>query len=294
MDNRHNRTQVNLNDIITETIEFLKPKWRYAPLTKGIHIKIETALGEIPDVLADPDELRQVMINLMVNSIETMPYGGLIVITTAHTDSFVLLSISDTGTGLPEEENNRHKEPFLTIKNHESGNYLRDTYDIINTLGGEFMVESGKNKGTIVTISLPAIEEKTEIAVKTVLAPPDEKPGDILVVDDEVNICNLIHGFLTNEGFDVTVATGGPEALDHLKRRTFSILLTDLNMPVVSGLDLALYTREHHPQTYIILFSGLEAKLQELNNNKNIIDNVLQKPFSFAKLCAIIHDVLGK
>ncbi len=115
--------------------------------------------------------------------------------------------------------------------------------------------------------------------------------GDILVIDDEKTICDLLKEFLESEGLRVTVATGGHTALELLKQQAFPIVLTDLNMPEVSGWEIARYVRKHHPDSAIIMLSGWEETIQELNAKEPTIDFILQKPVSFNKLSEFINKI---
>jgi PAS domain S-box-containing protein len=289
---QHNDEPVNINKAIIETIDFLKPKWYNIPLSQGITISIDTDLKTVPDILATVAEIREVLSNIILNAIEAMPEGGTITIKTEHVENFIILSISDTGTGMSSETKKHLFEPFFTTdKSKGTGLGLSVSYGIIKKFGGNISVESKLNEGSTFTITLPVIKPKTIKKEKANLGHHEGISRDILVIDDEENICALLKEFLNKEGYNVTVAVGGDKGFEMVKKHAFPIIITDLNMPKISGWELARYVKLKNPETIIIMLSGWEETIQELNAKEPTIDFILQKPVSFNKLSEFISKI---
>ena len=290
-----NNEPVDLNGIITESIDLLEPQKKALEDVNGMTIRIDTEFDKIPPVLASSSELREVICNILLNSFEALKTGGTITIKTSLNDNFIILTMSDTGSGMSNETKERLFEPFYTTKSKNgTGLGMSITYGIIKKYGGEITVESEKGSGTRFTISFPVSRGEKPIEEIVTDTTDDEPFGDILVIDDEENICELLKDYLENEDIRVSIAVGGLKGLEYIKKHAFPIVLTDLNMPDISGWEIASYVKKNHPETAIIMFSGLEDSIENLNNKENIIDYILQKPISFSKLSDILTTLMNK
>ncbi|MCE5249900.1 PAS domain S-box protein [bacterium] len=286
---------IDINKIIIDTLDILKPKWFHIPLSQGIIIQVETDLKEVPEILGTAAEIREVLNNIMLNALDAMPKGGTITIKTDHVENFVLLTISDTGSGMSPETQKRLFEPFYTTKkNKGTGLGLSISFGIIKKFGGSISVESEQGAGSTFIITLPSIKGKTTNQKSAEKQHPADNQDEILVVDDEENICSLLREFLQKEGFTVTVATGGAKGLDYAKHHTYPVVITDLNMPGVSGWELARYIKLKNPETIIIMLSGWEETILALNAKEPTVDLILQKPISFSKLSDFIGKIRNK
>lgn len=292
---QHIEEPVDVNEVIIEAVSLLRPKWQATQRSQGISISIDTELGEVMPVLTTSSELREVVINILLNAFDAMPSGGTITIRTALLDTFVMITIADTGIGMSRVTKQRLFEPFYTTKKKKgTGLGLSISYGIIKKYGGDITIDSEEGSGATFTITLPALKEE-KARDRSADVPADASlTGDILVIDDEKAICDLLKEFLESEGLRVTVATGGRTALELLKQQAFPIVLTDLNMPEVSGWEIARYVRKHHPDSAIIMLSGWEDRVKHINKQEQIIDYILQKPVPFPTLSEIIRTLKQK
>jgi PAS domain S-box-containing protein len=291
------RDVADINEIICDVIEFIKPMLSDGKRT----ITVNTQLRVVPPVLIVPFEMREVLSNIMINSIYAMPSGGEITITTGVRNGFVFVTVSDTGVGMSEETKRRLFEPFFTTKmNQGTGIGMSVSYAIINKFGGEIQVESEEGIGTSITILLPFSDKREPSGVPNVcnstrwgaLTP---LPRSILVIDDEENICKILEEYLTREGHDVVTAQSGGTGLDILSRRSFDIVITDLNMPRISGWDIARQIKRESPGTVTIMLTGWGTNIEELNRRENVVDRLIFKPINFSTLSGIIAEtVAGK
>ena len=163
--------KLDINAIVREVVEITKLKWKNEAKLKGIEIEIHTELGELFNPKGDPTEIREVLTNMISNSIDALSDGGKIEITTKMRDDRVVVKVMDNGLGMIEEIKNRIFEPFFTTKKEKgNGLGLSVAYGIISRHNGEITVESEPGEGTTFTITLPvAGEAETET----------EKPADV-------------------------------------------------------------------------------------------------------------------
>ena len=148
---KHEEKLTDINNIINETISLIE----YQPSMKKIVIKKELDKG-LASIDGDPMQLKQVFLNFILNSVQAMPEGGELRITTKNADKGIEISISDTGMGIPEEEHQKIFQPFYTTKKDGTGLGLSISYGIIKGHGGEIFVKSSQGSGATFRISLPA------------------------------------------------------------------------------------------------------------------------------------------
>jgi PAS domain S-box-containing protein len=213
--------------------------------------------------LIDSARFESALLNLVVNARDAMPDGGRLAITSANLSvgassgalapgEYVKVTVADSGTGMPPEVVARVFEPFFTTKEVGKGTGLglSQVYGFIKQSGGEVLIDSKPGEGTAVSIYLPAVvEAATEGA-----ASHTER---VLIVEDEPDLMDVAASLFTSMGYDVLTAASGREAIDVMAQRDVDILFTDVVMPNgMNGIELASYTREHYPDTKIMLASG--------------------------------------
>jgi len=224
----------------------------------GENINLKTDLGEgLNKIMADPGQFEQVLMNLVVNAKDAMPEGGNLLITTesALIDSnnpypdvehgdYILLKISDSGTGIDDKIIDRIFEPFYTTKDKDKGTGLglSTVYGIIEQSGCHITVDSQKNVGTSFNIFIPMsdqIEEEIEIEELQSHHNPDNIGGveTILVVEDEEQVRELVIEMLELKGYNVLEASNGKNAIDVYNNNIEDIclILTDVVMPEMGG-----------------------------------------------------------
>jgi len=238
----------------------------------------------------DAAELREALVNILFNAMDAMPEGGNITMESRQEDSSVVLSVSDTGTGIPEEIREKLFDPFFSTKASKgSGLGLSVTMGIITKHGGSIDVESTQGEGTTFHIRLPMANCVAERSCPK-SKPPILKRSRILLVDDDPEVSDIIGLTLEHLGHRVTVVTSGREALSAFKKNDYGLVITDLGMPDVSGLDVARAVKATKPTTPVLLITGWGVHLDPEQMRE--IDSVIEKPFGKDALLAQMAELL--
>jgi signal transduction histidine kinase/CheY-like chemotaxis protein len=256
---------------------------------------------DLPAVKADPSQVGDALLNIAINARDAMPQGGKLSIRarydsdpSSRTAGLVVLCVSDTGTGMSAETLAHATEPFFTTKPFGKGTGLGLSMveGFVRQSGGRLRIQSALGKGTTISISLPCFVGTPR---RTVDVPIDAPRGTerLLIVDDNESIRQSLVHVLGGLGYDVSVASSGPDAILRLADSgPFDLLLTDLTMPDgMSGIDLAERAHLRWPGMPILLMSG-NAPL-DLRNRLLRELQVLNKPFKKYDLAAAVRLALS-
>ena len=279
----------------------------------GEDIVITTYLSEESCIVeADPGQIEQIIMNLIVNAKDAMPNGGEIIIETARINldkhyvnkhievkpgQYVLMAISDTGEGMDEDVLSKIFDPFFTTKEQGKGTGLglATVYGIVKQHDGYIYAYSEKNRGTTFKIYLPAskkTEEETESksTARTLL----QGNETILIVDDNASIRQLIVETLKPLGYNCLQAAGGKDAIDVLRKYKGEVhlLITDVVMPGMSGRELAETIREERPEMKVIFMSGYTENIIAHHGVLEQGINYISKPITPVTLTQKIRSVL--
>src|SRR5713101_1420668 len=233
---------VDLNQLAQEVLELTRPRWHNEALLRQIRIDTALDLGTIRPVAGELAPLREVLMNLLLNGIDAMPDGGRLILKTWMTGPDVHCAVSDTGAGMSEEVRHRALDPFFTTKGPKStGLGLSVTYGIVQRHNGKLEIDSAPGRGTIVTITLPAMGTAMS-APATAASPALPAPSHlrVLIVDDEPEVRSALADMLGIAGHTAFQAAGGREALAWLDAgQPVDLVLTDLGMPGMMGSEVA-------------------------------------------------------
>jgi CheY-like chemotaxis protein len=282
----------------------------------GENVELVTTLEpDLDNVLADPSQLEQVLLNLAVNARDAMPHGGTLTMQTANVEldeeyvgqhgeaapgPHVMLAVSDTGHGMPPETLAHMFEPFFTTKPVGTGTGLglATVYGIVKQSGGTIWVYSEPGEGTTFKIYLP--REESAIADVAAVARPVVAVADgtetILVAEDEPSLRALSARILEKYGYEVVAAETPTAALRIVEAngRRFDLLLTDLIMPELSGIDLAERVRKLVPGIRVLFMSGYADDVVTKNGSLEPGAPFLEKPFTANELAARVRELLDR
>jgi two-component system, cell cycle sensor histidine kinase and response regulator CckA len=296
---------MSLQAIVNEALKLLRPS---IPSTITIEQEIDR---ECRNILADPSQIHQVILNLCANAFQAMEGTSgtlkidlreivpdttmLKVLPTLRRRSYVRLSISDTGIGMDETTMERIFEPFFTTKSVEKGTGLglSVVHGIIVNCNGEITVESTPGKGTTFSIYLPVIDEKAAVTAE------EEKPlqgsGSILFIDDEKAAVEMMTLMLSKLGFTIHAEKSPSRALALFREdpSRFDLVITDLTMPGMTGIQLAEELRTINPTLPVILMTGYGQNIDiALPLDQYGISRLMKKPVKLAQLASTVNELL--
>lgn len=248
---------------------------------------------DLPDVMMDPGQVEQIIINLTLNARDAMPNGGRLLFE-AHEKSGprgseVVISVNDTGKGMNDETLSRIFEPFFTTKSEGEGTGLglSTVYGIIEQNNGSITAKSSIDKGTEFVIHLPAIDHVSESDGNSGTTEPDKAAGKlIMLVEDEDLVRNLAAKVLRQSGFEVLSVDNPVVAFETAaeKRPPIAMLITDVVMPGMNGRELADELTKMYPDLSVLFMSGYTNEVISSRGIENGSVPFLQKPFSPAEL----------
>jgi two-component system cell cycle sensor histidine kinase/response regulator CckA len=265
-------------------------------------------------VKADLGHMEQVLMNLSVNARDAMPEGGRLTIETSNIDlgevyvgehvgvkpgGYVLLTVSDNGTGMDEETRARIFEPFFTTKGADKGTGLglSTVYGIVQQWEGAIQVYSDLGRGTSFKVFLPRSAGTAEPTARAEnLAELPRGSETVLLVEDQDAVAAVIRATLHLCGYQVLEAHNGSDAVALLKRHggPIHLLLTDIVMPAISGGELAVKARELRPKTRVLLISGFSERAFSAQATSDPGFAFLQKPFMPESLARKVREVLDE
>ena len=279
---------------------------------KSIEVRFSISRG-LWEVTGDATQLYQVLMNLCVNARDAMPEGGILEISAenlfidenhkrmnidAKVGPYIVITVTDTGTGIPPEILDKVFEPFFTTKAHGKGTGLglSTSIGIIKSHSGFIEVNSEVGKGTEFKVYLPsAATTETQQVKAQELTPPNTGNGEmVLVVDDEASIREVTGAILETNGYRVITAADGAEAISLYKEKgtEIKIVLMDMAMPVMDGHACIRELRKINPEIKIIAVSGLIEK-ESFSKVVKQVNTLLNKPYSAEELLKTIKDISG-
>lgn len=298
---------LNLNTSITEMEKMLRR-------LLGADVTLITNRGlELGRVKADPSQIEQVILNLAVNARDAMPKGGRLTIETANitldeeyarqrsevaAGRYVMLAVSDNGSGMTPEVRARLFEPFFTTKELGKGTGLglATCHGIVKQSGGHIAVYSEPGEGTTFKVFLPRVDAPDEVVAK--VEPPKGIPRGtetVLFVEDEPMLRDLGVTYLTELGYTVLSASNGRQALNLVHAnagKQIDILVSDVVMPEMGGKDLASFLHGISPQTKVLFCSGYTEEAVNLRGTMGSGTEFIPKPYTIAALAAKVRELL--
>jgi CheY-like chemotaxis protein len=274
---------------------------------------VEEAAGNLWVVDADATQLHQVLLNLCLNARDAMPTGGTLTLRAENRDlggqpssqnpwakngPHVVLSVSDTGKGIPDEIIGRIFDPFFTTKGvgQGTGLGLSTVHGIVRSHNGFVTVKSQVGQGTTFTVSLPAATNADPAAeVKAQFRSPSGQGELILIVDDELSVLAVTRRILETKGYRVVTAADGTAALTALRAQAHEVrlVLTDMMMPGLDGAALVPLLRQLAPTVKIIGMSGLDQQHRAAQLADLGFSEIILKPYELTTLLGAIHRQLG-
>lgn len=297
---------LNLNAVVVDTEKMLRR-------LIGEDIELRTTLNPaLGLVMADPGQIEQIILNLVVNARDALPQGGKVVIETSNVELddmyafshqplraglYTLLAVSDDGIGMDDETKGHIFEPFFTTKEVGKGTGLglSTVYGVVKQSGGYVWAYSELGHGTVFKIYLPRVDELIQVS-RPIDSASEVFCGTetVLLAEDEESVRLLTRSFLEEHGYTVLVASSGTDAIEVAEKHSgpIHLLLTDLVMPGMNGRALAQKMIATRPTIRVVYISGYTGSLSSLGELLDAGAMLVQKPFSRSTLLGKLREVL--
>ncbi len=291
------RSSLDLNALVTDSVALMRPRWKDEAEARGIRVEVIAELEEIPLVLGNAADLRELVTNLILNALEAMPESGRITLATRRLDDSVELVVVDTGIGMHEDVRRRAFDPFFTTRSPErAGLGLSVVQGIVARHKGTIDVQSEEGRGTTFRVRLPAVPSggpgPAEIESPR---PAAEAPGraSVLVIEDEDHLREMLIQILVTAGHSVEAAPDGLSGLARFQKGRFEVVFTDLSMPELSGLEVAQSIKKMNPTVPVILLTGWGDQVDPIRVRDSGVDLIVAKPFRVERVLSALGDALA-
>ncbi|MCU1263953.1 MAG: Signal transduction histidine kinase [Acidobacteria bacterium] len=286
---------ISVAELLTDVCEMTRPRWESRPANESIRCALRADCTAV--VMGDPVELREVLVNMIYNAVDAMPAGGEITLGAHEMGDRVVITITDSGTGMSPEVKSRLFNPFFTTKGKAgTGMGLAVSFGIVRRHDGSIEVESEISRGTTFRISLPlsaGYPSKSANGSRTSQAAQSSRPVRLLVVDDEITVRDVLAEALKADGCEVVTAENGQEALDLFDEYhgEFDAVFTDIGMPEMNGWELATAIRRRSENIALAIVSGWADAISCSTRNVVKADWVVSKPFDIDRISEIASEI---
>jgi CheY-like chemotaxis protein len=279
------REIIDLREVVRAMPRLALPRWSRRAQCEGIRFDIVVDAQPVPPVCVAVAEIRELLLNLLFNAVDAMPKGGQIVIGTRQVDGEIEITVKDEGVGMAPEVLDRVFEPFFTTKG-DGGGYglgLAVCRSIAERHGGRLSARSAPGKGSMFTLRLPPAPTELLAPLGAAAAPvaADRTGRRVLLVDDQHEVRESVGEMLRALGHDVLICEEGNAALAMAIRQRVDVIVTDLGMPNMNGVELAERLRVVVPNTPVVLLTGWGLDDDRLPDN---VSSVVSKPITMKRL----------
>jgi signal transduction histidine kinase/CheY-like chemotaxis protein len=289
-------TPVQLNLLVQQVVDLTRAQWGDVSLQRGIVIQVRTELApDLPVVMGIESEIREALANLVLNSVDAMPNGGVITLRTRVSDPLanaadaaipqsVDLEVIDTGIGMDDNTRGRCLEPFFTTKGERgTGLGLAMVYGVAERNHAEIEIESSPGRGTTMRLKFPVTAVPAAAPPLPLNVADLPLPLRILIVDDDPMLLRSLRDALEGDGHSVIAAGTGQSGIDTFRgacdgARPFSVVITDLGMPYVDGRKVAAAVKSASPSTPVIMLTGWGQRMVQEGDVPAQVDVLLNKP----------------
>ncbi len=280
---------VDLSLVCDEVVAMTRPLW--AERARGGTVKLQRDLGRNTVIRGLGGEIREALLNLVQNSLDAMPHGGMLGLRTALDNGEARLEVSDSGTGMSAEVRERAFEPFFTTKGRAgTGLGLAEVYGIVKRHRGRAEIVSELGTGTTISLIFPIASSQTSTSTAGSAADGRRRtPRRVLLVEDHLDSREFMQALLESDGHHVVAAAGVGEALRRLEEAgaSYEVLVTDIGLSDGSGWELIAAVRERWPSIRIGVVTGWEPSGVGAGTDG---DFILRKPVRTSELLAHVAD----
>ena len=289
---------ISVAELLKDVCEMTRPRWESRPVSEAIGCVLHADCTAM--VMGDPVELREVLVNMIYNAVDAMPHGGEILLGAHEAVDRVVITITDTGTGMTSEVKTRLFNPFFTTKGRAgTGMGLAVSFGIVRRHNGSIEVDSELSRGTTFHISLPLATgnaAKSFGGAHATEGLQGQRAVRLLVVDDETTVRDVLAEALRAEGCEVVTADNGQIALQLFDdyHGEFDAVFTDIGMPEMNGWEFATAIRRRSESIALAIVSGWADAISCDTRNVVKADWVVSKPFDINRICEIANEIVER
>jgi signal transduction histidine kinase/FixJ family two-component response regulator len=299
-------------ELMEQVKELTSPCWRDIPQSHGLAIQVQSRFDQfLPSLYCNEFEIREALTNMILNSVDAMPQGGLITLGVRSVSlpdtpgqdgkaTHVILEVSDNGIGMDENTRQHCLEPFFSTKRLRGGSGLglAMVYGTAQRHRGRIEIESEVNKGTTMRLILPVSPPSQSQAVPVARAAQPDRSLRVLFIDDEPLLREMIEEVLSFHQHQVESAEGGEAGVAMFEKakakgQPFDVVITDLGMPGMDGKQVAERIKASSPKTPVILLTGWGTMLDEEGQSMSNVDALMNKPPRLNDLMQVLAKVVG-
>jgi len=284
---------VDASEICADVIELLRPLWASQRRNNkpGISVRLRAAKGLF--VRADPTELREVITNLLKNSLDAVERGGTVAISVEPRAGRVRITVSDDGTGIPKDLLPKIFDPFFTTKGERgTGLGLCLSQQIVERHGGELKLTSEPNSGTTAIVELAEAATEQESAAELVKPTSDStRKVRVMVVDDDPNVLDPLCRYLQRSGYEVCAVGSAQKAIEETVDARPDLLISDIAMPGMDGIELCRTLKGSFPSLPVVLMSGQASAIDPSRVREAGAAALLAKPFTMRQVMDLVSSL---
>ena len=294
-DDQESLQELNLNAMAEQVADMTRPRWRDIPQSNGVTLQMNLDLApDLQEIVGNESEVREALTNLVLNAVDALPNGGEITVRTrvsardvvpadASQPAYVVIEVSDNGTGMSEETRKRCLEPFFSTKGKRgTGMGLAMVYGVMERHEGSIEIQSEQGKGSTFRLIFPVRKLAAGSATAEEKITPPQRL-QILYIDDEPLLRELLKELLERDGHLVRVSDNGQSGLEAFRSarqqgNPFDVVITDLGMPYLDGRQVAKILKRESPATPVVMLTGWGTIMREDGAVPEQVDGVLSKP----------------
>ena len=303
---------VDVNRLVREVVEMTRPRWRDMAQSQGINVQVVTEYTEkLPRLNGNDGELREGLTNILLNSVDALPKGGTITVSTKTATlnanakdggdpDHIIIEIRDNGVGMDEVTRRRCFEPFYSTKQQRGGTGLglAMVYGMMERHDGQIQVQSELGVGTTMQLIFP-VRQYTPLPDQAATELIARSGLRVLCVDDEPLLREMLREILVHQKNQVVTADNGQNALEKFSAaktggKPFDVVITDLGMPDLDGRELAQKIKSISPGTPVIMLTGWGKVLEEKLGACEAVDIAISKPPRIKEIAEAIAKVMAK
>jgi len=285
-----NVVNINLKEQIDFVIMMTKPIWYNDAIAIGKSINVAFNSEGNLYVKCNENELREILINIIINSVDAIEKSGDIIINLYKKDSMAVIEVNDTGCGVDPDQVDKVFDAFFTTKGEDgNGIGLSVARDLIEKMDGTIEFKSVKGSGSSVIIKLPIsdIEQNDEIQC---INKENQKELKVLIIDDQLEVGEVIKEMIMAIGnIKASTAFNSSTAFEMMKKENYDLVITDMVMPDINGRELIRITKKMYPNSKYVIMTGSIKDDECIQKNDYDYDYVLHKPFTLEEMKEMIH-----